>query len=86
VNKPVEVPPELLNTTPAPPALIVLLAASFAMSVTTVEAPLSTVSLATVITEFAALIGPAVTVTVGRVELTALPPIVAPTVVADPAA
>jgi hypothetical protein len=82
---PVEVPPEREKATVAPPVERLFPEASRACNVTTTPDPEETVPEATVMTEFAGAIVPAVTVTVGEVVVTGVPPIVAPIEVAVPA-
>ena len=84
-NVPVLVPPELLNTTVEPPVVRAFPAASRAVSVAVIEEPDATVAAESVIEEFASEIAPGVTVTVGRVLVIALPPMMAPIDVAVPA-
>jgi hypothetical protein len=83
---PVLVPPEAEKTTVEPPMDRLLPNASFACSVSVTALPDATVPLDTLTTDPAVEIGPTVTWTVGSVEVTATPPIVAPIVVAVPAA
>ena len=82
---PVLVPPEAVKTTVAPPAVRLFPAASLAWSVSVTLLPEATVPLETLTVDVATDAGPGVTVTVGRVDVTAEPPMVAPTVVAVPA-
>jgi len=82
---PVLVPPVAVNTTVAPPVDRLFPAASFACSVTVSALPDATVALATLTIDPAAEIAPTVTWTVGKVVVTAVPPTVAPIVVAVPA-
>ena len=81
---PVEVPPLRLKTMVDPPVVKLLPAASRAVRVRVAVEPEVTVPLETLTKEVAALITPGLTVTVGIVEVTALPPIVDAIVVADP--
>ena len=82
---PVLVPPLAVNATTSPPLVRLFPAASLACSVSVTALPDVTVGLETDTVEVAVDTGPTVTVTVGSVEVTAWPPIVAPMVVAVPA-
>ncbi len=74
-----------MNTTLAPPSVKLLPAASRACKVSVTALPDATVGADTVTTELAAEIGPGVTASVGSVEVTTTPSMVAPIVVAVPA-
>src|SRR5438552_10867425 len=82
---PVLVPPDRLNATVSPPVVRLFPAPSLAWSVSVAVAPDTTVPLDVVTVDVAVEAVPGVTVIVGRVELTALPPMVALIVVAVPA-
>ena len=82
---PVELPPERLNTTVAPPTVIELPAASLACKVSVEVPPELIVALPTNICEVAELGPPGVTVTLGAAVVTLVPPILAVIVVAEPA-
>src|SRR5437016_284052 len=83
---PVLVPlPVPAKTTVDPPVVRLFPAASLACSVSVAAAPETTVALDTVTTDVAGDTTPGVTAIVGSVEVTGLPPIVAPMVVALPA-
>ena len=82
---PVLVPPARVNPTVSPPVGRLFPAASFACSVSVTAVPEATVPLETVTSDVATEAGPAITMIVGSVEVTGLPLIVAPMVVAPPA-
>ena len=82
---PVLVPPAAVKTTVAPPVVRLFPAASFAWSVSVTAPPDWTVPAETLTTDWLVEIPPGITVTVGSVLVTAVPPIVAPMVVAVPA-
>ncbi len=82
---PVLVPPERENTTTAPPPVRLLPDASLAWRRKTTMAPDAIVSRETDNTDVAGEAAPAVTVIEGRVDVTALAPIVAWTVTGVPA-
>src|SRR5207302_320443 len=81
---PVLVPPDRLNATVSPPVVRLFPAPSLAWSVSAAVAPDTTVPLDVATADVAGEAAPAVTVIVGRTDVTALPPIVAPMVVAVP--
>jgi len=83
---PVLVPPDWLNTTVSPPVVRLFPAASLACNVSVAVAPETTVLLDVVTVDALRDAEPGVTVIVGRGDVTALPPMVAPMVVAVPAA
>lgn len=82
---PVEVPPLRLNTTVAPPVVRLFPAASRACKVRVTVLPDCTVAEETETMDVAELIAPGVTVMVGMVVVTGVPPMVAAMVVAVPA-
>lgn len=82
---PVLVPPVRVNTTADPPALRLLPLLSLACNVRVMVDPELTVPLETETIDCAKDAEPGVTVTVGIVDVTLLPPIVALRVVAEPA-
>ena len=82
---PVEVPPDLVNTTVDPPVVKLFPAASLAVSVNVIPAPDCTVLVETLTKEVAGLMAPALTVTVGEAVVTDTPPMVAKIEVAVPA-
>ena len=82
---PVEVPPVREKTTVDPPVDKLFPAASRACKVMLMEFPEETVADDKLINEVAVEIVPGVTVIVGSVVVTAVPPMVAPMVVAVPA-
>src|SRR5437773_2452230 len=82
---PVLVPPDRVNTTVSPPAVRLFPAPSLACSVSVAVAPETTVLLDVVTVDALRDAEPGVTVIVGRADVPALPPIVAPMVVAVPA-
>jgi hypothetical protein len=82
---PVLVPPEAVNTTVEPPVARLLPAASFPCSVSDTALPDATVPADTLTTDWLVEIAAGVTWTVGKVLVTATPPIVAPIVRAVPA-
>ena len=83
---PVLVPaPVVLKATTNPPVVRLLPAASFACRVKVAVAPDTTVPLEVVTNDCAVVAGPGVTVMVGKVDVTATPPIVALIVFAVPA-
>ena len=81
---PVEVPPELLKTTVDPPLVKLFPAASFACKVNVTALPEATVLEDTDASEVFVEITPGLTVTVGKVVETKVPPMVARMVVAVP--
>jgi hypothetical protein len=83
-NVPFEVPPERATATVSPPAVSWFPAASFAVIVTVTPEPEATEPAETPTVDWASETAPGVTVTVGRVEVIAEPPIVAFIVVAVP--
>ena len=83
--EPVDVPPPDPNTIAEPPLVNVLPAASFAVRVRVTPPPDGTVDAAAVITDVPAEMTPGRTVTVGRLDVIAALPTVAPIVVALPA-
>lgn len=82
---PVDVPPVDVKATVDPPVDNKLLLESRAVKVRVTVEPEFTVPADTLTVEFARLMGPAVTVTVGRVLVTETPPMVPVMVVAVPA-
>lgn len=82
---PVDVPPELLNTTVAPPPVKLFPAASFAVKVAVIEEPEFTELEETETTEVVAEIAPGRTCNVGSEVVINVPPMVARNVVAVPA-
>ena len=82
---PVLDPPEAVKTTVEPPVVRLFPAASLACKVSVSLLPEATVGLDTLTVEVVTETGPGVTATVGSVEVTGEPPIVAPIVVAVPA-
>ena len=82
---PVLVPPVPVKITVAPPAVRLLPAASFAWSVRVTAAPEATVPLETLTVDVVVETEPGVTATAGSAVVTAVPPMVAPIVVAVPA-
>ena len=81
---PVLVPPDLLNNTVSPPAVRLFPLPSFARRVTVTADPDATLEDETVTVEVFTEAVPGVTVTVGRVVVTEVPPMVALRVVAVP--
>lgn len=81
---PVLVPPVRENTTVDPPVVRLFPAASLACKVRVTLDPEATVALETEIKEVAVAMVPGVTVTVGKVVVTAVPPTVAVIVVPVP--
>ena len=81
---PVVVPPDWVNTTVDPLVVRLLPAASFACSVSVTTFPDATLPAETVTSDCKVEMGPGVTVIVGSVDVTVMPPIVAPIVVALP--
>jgi hypothetical protein len=71
------VPPVAVNTTTAPPVTRLFPTASFACNVSVAGAPESSTESDTVMNDVADEIAPGVTVTVGRVDVTGLPLMVA---------
>ena len=82
---PVLVPPDRVNTTASPPVVRLFPVPSLACSVSVAVAPDATVLLEVVTVDVLSDAEPGVTVIVGRADVTALPPMVAPMVVALPA-
>src|SRR5439155_802159 len=82
---PVLVPPDRVNTTDRRPVGRLFPAASLACRVSVAVAPDTTVLLEVVTVDVLRDAEPGVTVIVGRADVTALPPMVAPMVVALPA-
>src|SRR5207245_9458844 len=82
---PVLVPPPWVNTTVSPPAVRLFPAASLACSVSVAVAPDATVLLDEVTGADVGAAVPGATLIAARAGLTALPPMVAPMVVAVPA-
>ena len=82
--EPVLPPPLWVNTTAEPPLVRLLPAASFAVKLNVVLLPEVMVDEATVISEFATLITPGVTVTVGEFVVIRSPSMVAVIEVAAP--
>ncbi len=76
-NVPVEVPPERVKATTAPPTIMEFPAASFADKVATIDDPEVTVFEDTLTKEVNPLGDPGLTVMVGKLEVTAVPPMVA---------
>ena len=82
---PVEVPPVRENTTVSPPTVRLLLAASRKVRVRVTELPLATLPAETETREFTTEGEPGFTVTVGKVDVTLDPEMVAPIDVGVPA-
>src|SRR5207302_1838216 len=82
---PVLVPPDRVNTTVSPPAVRLFPAASLACSVSEIGSASCREILDVVTVDALGDAEPGVTVIVGRADVTALPPMVAPLVVAAPA-